>query len=157
MATMTVEHEAGDRFAVRVRDHRVVVDQPVHLGGADTGPTPTELFVAGLAGCVAFYGRRFLARHHLPEDLRVTAEFDMSEDRPARVAAVRLRVEADVPPARLVAFRRVLEHCTVHNSLRAPPGVVIAVEERGAGDGHEDEATPAGAGPAVRALSAVHA
>jgi len=29
------------------------VDEPVHQGGADTGPRPTELLGASLAGCIA--------------------------------------------------------------------------------------------------------
>jgi putative redox protein len=35
------------------------------VGGGDVGPTPTELFVAGLASCVAFYARRYLRRHDI--------------------------------------------------------------------------------------------
>ena len=51
---ITVQHEDGDRFQVLVRGHRLVIDQPVADGGTDAGPTPTELFVAGLASCVGF-------------------------------------------------------------------------------------------------------
>jgi len=62
---IAVTHVSGDRFAIQVRGHRLVVDQPVADGGQDAGPTPTELFVGSLAACVAFYARRFLARHDL--------------------------------------------------------------------------------------------
>ena len=48
-------------------------------GGEDTGPTPTELFIASLAGCVAFYARRYLDRHDQPtEGLTVEAELAVS-------------------------------------------------------------------------------
>ena len=57
------------------------------------GPTPTELFVASLAACVAFYARRFLARHGLDATgLRVEAAYTMSPDRPARVHTITLRL-----------------------------------------------------------------
>jgi hypothetical protein len=62
MGTMTVWHLNGDRFAIGVRDHMLTVDQPLADGGEDTAPTPTELLVASLASCVAFYARRYLAR-----------------------------------------------------------------------------------------------
>jgi putative redox protein len=127
VGAMSVEHDAGDRFEILVRGHRIVVDQPADAGGTDTAPTPTELFVASLASCVAFYGMRYLSRHGLSEDISVAAAFDMSPDRPARVAAVRMTVEAQVPPERLAAFERVLDHCTVHNSLRQPPAVELRV------------------------------
>src|SRR6478752_1116476 len=54
-----VRHLDGDRFAVDVRNHTLLVDQPLDVGGTDTAPTPTELFIAGLASCVAFYARRY--------------------------------------------------------------------------------------------------
>ncbi|MGY5051533.1 OsmC family protein [Streptomyces sp. 900105755] len=109
-----------------VRGHTLVSDQPLEAGGDDVGPTPVELFVASLATCVAHYARGFLERHDVDvERLGVTAEFAMAEDRPARVASVRLRVT--VPPgldeAGLAALGAVVAHCTVHNTLRQSPAV----------------------------------
>ena len=93
MSTLSVAHQAGDRFQLQVRGHRLTCDQPPADGGTDQGPTPTELFVASLAACVAFYARRFLARHHLDAaGLRVEAAFTMSPDRPARVDTITLRL-----------------------------------------------------------------
>jgi putative redox protein len=43
----------GEAYQIRVRGHRVRVDQPVDAHGADSAPTPTELFVASLGTCVA--------------------------------------------------------------------------------------------------------
>ena len=65
MNGIKVRHEEGDRFRVSIRGHELFVDQPVDDGGQDSAPTPTELFVAGLASCVAFYAGRFLRRHDL--------------------------------------------------------------------------------------------
>jgi putative redox protein len=127
MPTVTVVHEKADQFTVRVRDHEVTVDQPVADGGDDTGPTPTELFVAGLAACVAFYARRYLARHRLPDqDVEVVADFTMAA-RPARVADVHitLAVSPTVPAERLEGLLAVASHCTVHNSLTVPPAVTV--------------------------------
>jgi putative redox protein len=79
MPNLSVTHQDGDRLEVQVRGHRLLCDQPTADGGTDQGPTPTELFVASLAACVAFYARRFLARHHLDTaELRVEAAFTMS-------------------------------------------------------------------------------
>lgn len=129
MSTITVWHLDGDRFAVSARDHVLTVDQPVADGGEDTAPTPTELFVAGLVSCVAFYARRYLARHRLPTaGLQVTGDYDIAP-RPARVAAVGIRISVPdgVPDDRRDALLAVASHCTVHNSLTAPPDVTIAL------------------------------
>jgi putative redox protein len=120
--SLEVRFVEGERFEIGVRGHTVVVDQPE---AGDAGPTPVELFVAGLASCVAVLARRYLDRHGLPTGgLAVTAEHDVA-DRPSRVREVRLvvRVPDGVPEHRRRALLAVASHCTVHNSLRTPPRV----------------------------------
>ena len=130
MNEMTARHQGGDRFEIDVRGHRVIVDQPAAVGGKNEGPTPTELFIAGIASRVGFYAERFLRRHSLPvEGLEVRCRFTMDPDA-ARVSSVQLRV---VVPAFLDETHRrallaVVDHCTVHNSIRQGPDVGIAVE-----------------------------
>jgi putative redox protein len=130
---ITVTQTRRDRFAVRIRGHELVTDQPMDAGGDDAGPTPTELFVAGLAACVGFYAERFLRRHeHSDAALSVSCDFAMSADRPSRVASIDLRI--DVPGMLREDLRdallRAADHCTVHNSLRTPPSVRIEVRDR---------------------------
>ena len=125
---MDVRFVAGESYEVSVRGHRVLVDQPADAGGQDTGATPTELFVASLATCVAFYAGRYLTRHGYSRDgLAVSAGFDMASDRPARVSSIRLtvRAPADLPADRRPALQAVVSHCTVHNSLAYPPPIAI--------------------------------
>ncbi|GHD97153.1 OsmC family protein [Streptomyces naganishii] len=120
---------AGDAYEIRVRGHVLTVDQPRSDGGKDTAPTPVELFVASLASCAAHYAGRFLDRHGVDRTgLRVDAGFRMAEDRPARVAALSLTVEAPaLPPDRMQALRAVVSHCTVSNTLARVPGIGLEV------------------------------
>jgi uncharacterized OsmC-like protein len=129
--TVHVEHQGGDRFGIAVRGHTLTVDQPVDAGGEDTAPTPTELLVASLASCVAFYARRYLARHGLPtHGLGVDASFEMGTH-PARVSAVdvRLHLPDGVPESRRAPLLAVARHCTVHNTLEHAPDVAIELAE----------------------------
>jgi uncharacterized OsmC-like protein len=128
MSDIQVRSLGGDAFAIRIRGHLVVADQPLESGGQDAGPTPTELFVASLAACAAFYAGRFLRRHKIStDDLEVRSEFRMSLGDLARVEEVTLWV--DLPPGfpheRRSALRRVIERCTVHNSIREAPQVRV--------------------------------
>lgn len=135
-----VAHLGGDRFDINIRGHVIRTDQPVGDGGEDTGPTPTELFIASLAGCVAFYARRYLERHDLPtKGLAVDADFRMGS-RPARVAGinVHLTIPDGVPVERREALLAVASHCTVHNSLTSVPEVSVAF----AGDSGRPNANP---------------
>src|SRR5665811_1187586 len=129
--SMRVEHRGDDKFDINIRGHLVRVDQPVKDGGQDTAPTPTELFIASLASCVAFYARRYLTRHDLPtEGLAVEATFAMGA-KPARVAGIDLRliVPEGVPADRLDAMLAVATHCTVHNTLASEPDVSITLAD----------------------------
>ena len=83
--------------------------------------------MSGLAACVGFYAERYLRRHDLdPTGLVVECDFDFSEDGPARVSEIRIAVTAPgLPEARREPFARVIEHCTVHNSLVQPPTVTM--------------------------------
>jgi uncharacterized OsmC-like protein len=128
---MEARFVAGEAYEVTVRGHRFMVDQPTDAGGQDSAPTPTELFVASLASCVAFYAGRFLTRHGYGRDgLAVSVAYDMASDRPARVSNIRVmvRVPAGLPPQRWAALRAVVSHCTVHNSLASPPSVTIDLQ-----------------------------
>lgn len=128
---VNVAFTGGESYEALVRGHRIVVDQPIDSGGADSAPTPVELFVASLASCVAFYAGRHLTRHGYGRDrLTVSAEFSMASDRPARVSEIRLvvRVPASLPAERRPALHAVVNHCTVHNTLASAPSVTIDLD-----------------------------
>ena len=125
---MEVSFIDGESYEIVVRGHQILVDQPAEAGGGDTAPSPTELFVASLASCVAFYAGRYLTRHgHSRTGLTVSASYELATDRPARVSAIRisLKVPTDLPEERWPALAAVVSHCTVHNTLRNPPDVDI--------------------------------
>ena len=128
MEGVEVGYRSGEVYEIDVRGHRLRVDQPAADGGTDTAPTPTELLVASLASCVAYYAGRYLARHGLPRDgLYVRAEYELAADRPARVAAIRVavRVPDGVPAERRAGLLAVASHCTVHNTLANGPAVEV--------------------------------
>ena len=77
-----VSHAGGEAYAITTRGHALLVDQPADAGGGDAAATPTELLVASLAACIAYYAGRYLDRHGLQRNgLRVVAEFTMAADR----------------------------------------------------------------------------
>jgi putative redox protein len=125
---ITVTHEERDRLRIVVRGHELFADQPESDGGWDTAPTPTEIFVAGLAACTAFYAERFLRRHRLStEGLSVRCNYSWVE-KPHRVGAIELVVDAPgLTAERKEAFERVVQHCTVHTTLEYQPAIALRV------------------------------
>jgi putative redox protein len=130
-ARISVSYLGGEEYVVRLRDHTVTTDQPLP-GGGDAGPSPVELLVGSMAACTAFYAGRFLDRHGLSRDgLAVTAGYRMASDPQRRVADVLLdvTVPAGLPRHRRTALLAVLQHCTVHNTLRRAPEIIIRIDE----------------------------
>ena len=128
MQRIEVRHQENDRFTIGIRGHELLVDQP---DTGDAAPTPTELFVAGLASCVGFYAGRFCQRHGIdPAGLTVACDWSFAQDKPARVGKVDLRVglPEGFPSEKLDRLQAVMEHCTVHNSIVRAPEVTIVTE-----------------------------
>jgi uncharacterized OsmC-like protein len=125
--SMTISWIAGVRLGVEVRNHCLVVDQPVEEGGQDQGITPVEMFVASLGTCIGYFAVRFCQRHKIETSgLKVSMEWNYAEQ-PHRVGTVtvRLKLPANLDPAMKVRLQKVLEGCTVHQSLTHPPEIVI--------------------------------
>lgn len=59
MKTVAVESKLGEKFVIEtnIRGHQVVIDQPANAAGTDAGPTPLELVLVSLAGCIGTIGR----------------------------------------------------------------------------------------------------
>jgi putative redox protein len=131
MAQMAVRYVEGDRFALGIRNHEIVVDQPVEDGGTDLGATPTELFIGGLVSCVGFYAGRFFVRHGIERDgLVVHCDYEMADDRPSRVKQIAIRIDLPTtfPQKHHDRLMAVVEHCTVHNSMVQMPEVRITAD-----------------------------
>jgi putative redox protein len=56
----------GYRTGVRTRTHAFVADEPVDVGGTDTGPTPYELLLGALSACTAMTVRMYADRKQWP-------------------------------------------------------------------------------------------
>ena len=131
MPAATVAHNGGDMLSIAIRGHVIHVDQPESDGGDDTAPSPTELFVASLASCVAFYARRYLPRHNLTEGGLTVAAKAESGSQPSRVArmTITLTLPEGVPEHKRDALLAVASHCTVHNTLTHPPEVLVQLAD----------------------------
>lgn len=127
MPTLCVTHDDADRFTISVRDHRLAVDQPITEGGGDMGLSPVEMFVASIAACIGHYARRYLHRHHLPEDPLAVSAHWTTADSPARIGSMRfdLTLPDGLPADRLRGALAMAHHCTLHNTLHAAPDVTI--------------------------------
>lgn len=126
-----VTHVSGERFAIRIRSHEIMVDQTLNGGGEDSAPTPIELLGASLGSCIAYYVHHFYHTRGLPsEGLRVEV-VQRSAANPSRVEdfTVTLRLPSEIPPRYMPLLERVLAACPAHNTLTRGAKVFVKIEQ----------------------------
>ncbi len=76
-------HIGKDRYRteIEVDGHRIVADEPPALGGANAGPAPYDLILAGLGACTAITLRMYADRKQWPlESLDVALRLTGGKD-----------------------------------------------------------------------------
>jgi len=126
--TLSVEAswEGGYRCTVASRQFRIRIDEPEDAGGGDTGPQPSEVFLASLAGCftLALYHVAKKRDIELP-DITVTATGFYEGPGFARLALeVKSGAGREVMEPLLEPARRV---CYVSNTLRNVSEVEVSL------------------------------
>ncbi len=58
----------GYQTEITANGHHLVADEPISVGGADTGPSPYDLLVAALGACTSMTLRMYADRKQLPLD-----------------------------------------------------------------------------------------
>ncbi|MBT8419639.1 MAG: alpha/beta fold hydrolase [Gammaproteobacteria bacterium] len=69
--------ERDGRFSqeIRTNRHRLLADEPIDYGGADIGPSPYELLLAGLGACTSMTLRMYANHKKLPIE-RISVRLD---------------------------------------------------------------------------------
>ena len=144
--TSVIVTESGDgpyaQF-VTVGHHVMGADEPEHLGGHDTGPSPYKYLLAGLGACTAMTMRNYADRHgwhveHISVELRhekVAVPNSASKiDRFDRLITLKGEL-TDEQRSRLL---EIAENCPVSQTLRRPS----IVASRLAGEEHSITTKP---------------
>jgi putative redox protein len=121
--------EGGAKFAVEVREHRLITDQPARSGGTDTAPNPLELLGAALSACVALYVHRYCESEGLPaDDVAVEVKPFWRED-PGRIGRyeVVVHLPETIPEAHHETIEAVAQGCPVHNTLTHGPEISVGL------------------------------
>jgi len=129
-ANVVVSETRRGRFEqeISIGRHRLLADEPVSVGGLDSGPAPYDLLLAGLGACTSMTLRLYAERKSLPLD-RVTVRLSHSKvhaadcescetkegilDRIERVVTLEGELDDD-QRARLL---EIADKCPVHRTL----------------------------------------
>jgi putative redox protein len=115
----TARREGGGlRHTVQVRDHHMVVDEPLTAGGDDAGPDPRELLAVSLASCTAITMEMYAARKgwdigHVEVDVEYTPA---ERGCPTKFDLI-MRLPDDLPADQVEKLRVIAAKCPVHRAL----------------------------------------
>ncbi len=129
MATITASLGAGTEVSIHARQFTWQGDEPLAAGGTDTGPTPYELLLGGLAACITVTLRLYANHKRIALDgVDVTLTFDRVHaddcvDCDERADGWIERIQSDVTirgqfdEAQRKRLAQVAQRCPVHKTL----------------------------------------
>jgi putative redox protein len=106
--------------------HTIRVDEPVDAGGADSGPSPTRLVAAGLAGCIAVTIEMYAERKGWdvgPVEVEVDVEY---ADYQPLSFTVTLHLPAELSEEQRQRLLAIARKCPVHKLLGHETPVVVS-------------------------------
>ena len=124
--TVEATWDGGYRCTVATRQFRIRIDEPEKAGGEDSGPQPSEVFLASLAGCftLALYHVAKKRSIELP-DITVRATGTYEGPGFAHLAVeVKSGAARDVMESLIEPAKRV---CYVSNTLRNVSDVEVTL------------------------------
>ena len=99
--------------------HDLVGDEPVEDGGADLGPPPFALLLAGLGSCTAMTLRLYADLKEWPlERVRVELRHEQGPD--GLVIDLRIALAGDLDEAQRERLLAIANRCPVHKALTHP-------------------------------------
>jgi putative redox protein len=118
--------DGGYRCHLPVRQFEIVVDEPASAGGGDSGPMPTEVFLASLASCftLSLYHAARKRSIELPDlSVKVTGRY-----KGLRFEHITVEATSSLPSEQLQALiEPAIRTCYVSQTLKEQPEIAYVV------------------------------
>lgn len=129
MSQITARLTAGVAVHLSNGRHHWRADEPIEVGGTDTGPNPYELLLGSLAACTCVTIAMYCQRKHLPLE-SIVATYDFSRihtddckdcDMPNRgfieQVTSNVHIDGDFDEAQRRRLAEIVSRCPIHKTL----------------------------------------
>lgn len=136
----TYTGKMGFRTEIIANGHRLVADEPVAAGGANSGPTPYDLLTAALGACTGMTLRMYADHKKLPLDAAVVRlthrkmhaeDCQDCEDPKSRIDYIEREIElqGDLDRPTRERMLEIAGRCPVHRTLESRSKVVSKLRQ----------------------------
>jgi putative redox protein len=126
---MSIKMTFPGGYAVNAHYNEFVIrtDQPESNGGANSAPSPFDLFLASLGTCAGFYALRFCQERGLSTEgleLRLDTIAHPETHRTEKITMT-IKVPEEFPEKYRRAIARATNQCSVKRAILDPPEIVV--------------------------------
>ena len=118
--------------------HRLLADEPLSVGGDNTGPTPYDLLLAGLGACTSMTMRMYAEHKGWPLERATVSlrhakihakDCDACETTAGKVDRIdrTIRIEGDLDADQRARLMQIADRCPVHRTLHSEVAIVTGV------------------------------
>ena len=120
--------------------HRLIADEPVTVGGDDSGPGPYDFLLTGLGACTSMTMRMYADRKSLPVDrITVTLQHNKIYAKDCEECETRegmldqidrvIRIEGNLDADQRKRLMEIADKCPVHKTLTSEVRIVTKAAE----------------------------
>ncbi|MEN6441790.1 MAG: alpha/beta fold hydrolase [Syntrophobacter sp.] len=132
---------SGFQTEIVANGHSIIADEPIAVGGSDTGPTPYDLLVSALGACTGMTLRMYADRKGLPVDsitvrlkhLKIHAEdcVECMENKNETIDFIEreIEVEGDLDESTRGRLLEIANRCPVHRTLESRARIHTKLKE----------------------------
>lgn len=120
---MEITFDGGKVVTAHSHGHVIKTDQPVEGGGANSAPSPFELFMASIGTCAGIYVKSFCDNRKIPTDkikIVQSAEYDKETGLPVNIK-LDIKLPPDFPEKYIDSVISVAQLCKVKKTIANPP------------------------------------